>query len=164
MAGKDFIESSNNYFKYYKSLADRAFEQMHEDDFDFIPAEGCNSIAIIIQHLCGNLLSRWTGFLYSDGEKPWRQRDAEFEKSALTKEQLLNLWEAACNCTFEALDDLKSKDLKKIITIRGEPLSVVDAINRNLNHYAYHVGQIIFAAKIIKNKNWKNLSMPKKRI
>ena len=163
MSNKKILKSAIKYFTYYKNLGDKTFEQLHADDFDFTPAEESNSIAIIIQHLCGNMLSRWTDLLNSDGEKAWRQRDAEFEKSALTKEQLLSLWEKGWACVFEALDDLTPKDLKKTITIRGEPLLVIDVINRQLAHYAYHIGQIIYAAKILKKKDWKTLSIPKKK-
>jgi hypothetical protein len=161
MAKKLYLKSMTKRFKFYKDLGDKTFEQLHEDDFDFLSAEECNSIAMIIQHLYGNMLSRWTDFLTTDGEKEWRQRDAEFEKSGLSKEQLIDLWEKGWNCVFETLSDLRTKDLKKTITIRDEKLSVVDAINRQLAHYAYHVGQIIYAAKIIRNKEWKNLSVPK---
>ena len=161
MAKKLYLKTVIKRFEYYKDLGDKTFEQMNEDDFNFFPAEESNSIGIIIQHMYGNMLSRWTDFLTSDGEKEWRQRDAEFEKSGLTKMQLIHLWEEGWSCVFDALNDLKPKDLKKTITIRREPLSVIDAINRHLAHYTYHIGQIIYAAKIIKNKNWKNLSIPK---
>jgi hypothetical protein len=163
MSNKKILKSAIKYFTYYKHLGDKTFEQLHADDFDFSPGEESNSIAIIIQHLAGNMLSRWSDLLNSDGEKPWRQRDAEFEKSALSKEQLLDLWEKGWTCVFEALNDLKPKDLDKTITIRNEPLLVIDVINRQLAHYAYHVGQMIYAAKIIKNKDWKTLSIPKKK-
>ncbi len=161
MAKKLFLKSVIKRLEYYKDLGDKTFEQMTEDDFDFFPAEESNSIGIIIQHIHGNMLSRWTDFLTSDGEKEWRQRDAEFEKSGLTRAQLVDLWEEGWSCVFNALNDLKPKDLKKTITIRSEPLSVIDAINRQLAHYPYHVGQIIYVAKIIKNKSWKTLSIPK---
>ncbi len=161
MAKKLFLKSAIKRLEYYKDLGDKTFEQMTEDDFNFFPAKESNSIGIIIQHMHGNMLSRWTDFLTSDGEKEWRQRDAEFEKSGLTKMQLIGLWEEGWNCVFHALNDLKPKDLKNTITIRSEPLSVIDAINRLLAHNAYHVGQIIYAAKIIKNKSWKTLSIPK---
>ncbi len=161
MAKKLFLKSAIKRLEYYKDLGDKTFEQLSEDDFNFFPSEESNSIAIIIQHMHGNMLSRWTDFLTSDGEKEWRKRDAEFEKSGLTKMQLIQLWEEGWSCVFDALNDLKPKDLKKNITIRSEPLSVVDAVNRQLAHYPYHVGQIIYAAKIIKNESWKNLSIPK---
>jgi hypothetical protein len=160
---KIFLQSVIKRLGYYKELGDKTFAQLDEQDFHFIPGEECNTIAVIIQHLNGNMLSRWTDFLTTDGEKEWRQRDAEFEKSGLVKEQLISLWEKGWNCAFETLKDLKPRDLKKTVTIRSEPMSVVDAINRNLAHCAYHVGQIIYAAKIIRNKDWKNLSMPKSK-
>ncbi len=163
MAKKLYLKSVIKRFKFYKDLGDKTFEQLHEDDFDFVPAEECNSIGIIIQHMSGNMLSRFTDFLTTDGEKEWRQRDAEFEKSGLTKEQLIDLWEKGWSCVLETMDELTSKDLKKTITIREEPLSVIDAINRQLAHYAYHVGQIIYVGKILRNKEWKNLSMPKNK-
>ena len=161
MAKKLYLKSAIKRLEYYKDLGDKTFEQMTEDDFNFLPAEESNSIGIIIQHMHGNMLSRWTDFLTSDGEKEWRNRDAEFEKSGLTKMQLIHLWEEGWCCVFDALNDLKPKDLIKTITIRSEPLPVIDAINRQLAHYPYHVGQIIYVAKIIKNKSWKNLSTPK---
>jgi Protein of unknown function (DUF1572) len=161
MIGQLFLESAIKRLTYYKELGDKTFAQLDEDGFNFFAGEECNSIGIIIQHLSGNLLSRWTDFLTTDGEKPWRQRDSEFEKSALTKEQLLTLWEKGYDCFFDSLNNLKPKDLKKIITIRNEPLSAVDAINQGLAHYAYHVGQIIFIAKMLKADKWRNLSMPK---
>ncbi len=159
--GKEFLDTAIRRLKYYKDLGDKTFVQLNDWDFHYQPNEESNSIAIIIQHMTGNMLSRWTNFLTEDGEKEWRQRDAEFEKSGLTKMQLIHLWEEGWGCVFDALNDLKPKDLKKTITIRSEPLSVIDAINRQLAHYTYHIGQIIYAAKIIKNKNWKNLSIPK---
>ena len=156
-----FLESAIKRSTYYKELGDKTFEQLSDKDFHFIPAEECNSIAIIIQHMHGNMLSRWTDFLTSDGEKEWRKRDAEFEDQNFNKEQLINLWEEGWKCFLDVLRSLSDADLEKIIHIRNEPLSVIDAINRQLAHYPYHVGQIIYVAKIIKNKDWQNLSVPK---
>ncbi|MEJ7675535.1 MAG: DUF1572 family protein [Chitinophagaceae bacterium] len=148
---------------YYKELGDKTFAQLTENDFHFTPCEECNSIATIIQHMYGNMLSRWTDFLTSDGEKEWRKRDAEFEDQKLNKEELLTLWEQGWKCFLEAVTSLSDTDLEKTVYIRTRPLSAVDAINRQLAHYPYHVGQIIYAAKIIRNKNWQNLSVPKGR-
>ncbi len=159
--GKEFITSATKRLKYYKDLGDKTFEQLNDWDFHYQPNEESNSIAIIIQHMAGNMLSRWTNFLTEDGEKEWRQRDDEFEIHSYTKPELIELWEKGWNCFFIAIESLKKKDLKKTILIRNEPLTVVDAINRQLAHYPYHVGQIIHIAKIIKGKNWKNLSIPK---
>ena len=159
--GKEFLQTAIRRLKYYKDLGDKTFEQLNEWDFHYQPNDESNSIAVIIQHMAGNMLSRWTNFLTEDGEKEWRQRDDEFEVHTYNKQQLLELWEKGWACFFTAVEALKKKDLKKTITIRKEPLTVIDAINRQLAHYPYHVGQIIFLAKIIKNKNWKNLSIPK---
>jgi hypothetical protein len=159
--GKEFLATAIHRLKYYKELGDKTFEQLNDWDFEYQPNNDSNSIAIIIQHMAGNMKSRWTNFLTEDGEKEWRQRDKEFEKEPHTKEQLLVIWEEGWSCFFTALEALKKKDLKKTVTIRQEPLTVVDAINRQLAHYPYHVGQIIYIAKIIKSSNWKNLSIPK---
>ncbi|MDZ4809347.1 MAG: DUF1572 family protein [Bacteroidota bacterium] len=159
--GKEFLETAIRRLKYYKDLGNKTIEQLGDWDFHYQPNEESNSIAIIIQHMAGNMLSRWTNFLTEDGEKEWRQRDDEFAIHEYKKEQLLELWEKGWACFFDAVESLKKKDLKKIIYIRQEPLSVIDAINRQLAHYPYHVGQIIHIAKIIKGKNWNNLSIPK---
>ena len=158
-----FLTSAIKRLNYYKGLADKTFVILDEKDFHFIPSDESNSIAVIIQHMQGNMLSRWTDFLTGDGEKEWRKRDAEFEDQNLTKEQLISIWEEGWKCFLVALESLSAADLEKTIYIRSEPLSVVDAINRQLAHYPYHVGQIIYVAKIIKNKNWQNLSIPKGR-
>ena len=159
--GKEFLQTAIRRLKYYKDLGDKTFEQLSDADFHYQPDEESNSIAIIIQHVTGNMLSRWTNFLTEDGEKEWRQRDDEFEIHNYNKQQLLKLWEKGWDCFLNAIKPLQKKDLKQKICIRKEPLTVIDAINRQLAHYPYHIGQIIYAAKIIKNKNWKNLSIPK---
>lgn len=158
---KEFLQTSIRRLKYYKDLGDKTFEQLNDWDFHYQPNEESNSIAIIIRHMAGNMLSRWTNFLTEDGEKDWRNRDDEFEVQESSKKELLEEWQKGWACVFEALESLKKKDLKKTITIRQEPLSVVDAINRQLAHYPYHVGQIIHIAKTIKGKKWQNLSIPK---
>ncbi len=158
---KDFLETSIRRFKYYKDLGDKTFIQLNEWDFHYQPNDESNSVALIIQHMAGNMLSRWTNFLTEDGEKEWRKRDEEFEVHQYSKQQLIELWEKGWACFLDTLASLKKKDLKKTVTIRQESLTVIDAINRQLAHYPYHIGQIIFLAKIIKNKNWQNLSIPK---
>ena len=158
---KEFLSTAIKRLKYYKDLGDKTFEQLNDWDFHYQANEEANSIAIIIQHMAGNMLSRWTNFLTEDGEKEWRQRDNEFSVQGDSKLQLLELWEKGWSCFFGALESLKKKDLKKTVTIRQEQLSVIDAINRQLAHYPYHVGQIVHTAKIIKGKNWKNLSIPR---
>lgn len=159
--GKDYLQTAIKRLKYYKDLGDKTFEQLNDWDFHYQPNEESNSVAIIIRHMAGNMLSRWTNFLTEDGEKEWRNRDTEFDTTQETKKELLERWEKGWDCFLGALDSLKKKDLKKKVTIRQEELTVIDAINRQLAHYPYHIGQIIYIAKIIKNKNWKNLSIPK---
>lgn len=156
---KEFLESAVRRLKYYKKLGDKTFDQLNDWDFHYQPNEESNSIAIILQHMAGNMLSRWTNFLTEDGEKEWRQRDDEFEIHFNSKQHLLELWEKGWACFFTAVTSLKKKDLKKKIYIRQEPLTVIDAINRQLAHYPYHVGQIIHIAKTIKGKKWSNLSI-----
>ncbi|MDB5232861.1 MAG: hypothetical protein JWN76_3666 [Chitinophagaceae bacterium] len=158
-----FIQDSIKLLAYYKSLGDKAFDQLSEKDFHFQPSPESNSIAIIIQHLYGNMLSRWTNFLTEDGEKAWRKRDAEFEATATSKQDLLSFWNEGWICVFNALNELQPDDLLKTIYIRSEPLLVYDAILRQVGHYPYHVGQIVYIAKIIRDAEWKSLSIPKKQ-
>jgi hypothetical protein len=156
-----FFSSYIKRSTYYKELADKTFEQLEETDFHYQPNEASNSIAIIIQHLVGNMLSRFTNFLTEDGEKIWRERDAEFEEQQLSKDALLKKWEEGWSCYLDAVKNLTEDDLLKTITIRSEQLSVVDALNRQLAHYPYHVGQIVYIGRMIKNEQWKSLSIPK---
>lgn len=156
-----FLQSAIKRLSYYKELGDKTFIQLTEADFHYQPNEASNSIAIIIQHMAGNMLSRWTDFLTSDGEKEWRKRDREFEEQQMNKEQLIAFWEKGWQCCLGAITVLTAQELLKTIYIRGESLLVTDAINRQLAHYPYHVGQIIYLAKIITNTNWQNLSIPK---
>ena len=147
--------------KYYKKLGEQTFQQLDEKDFHWMPTSESNSIAVIIQHVAGNMLSRWTNFLTEDGEKEWRQRDNEFETHQYSRQQLIEIWEKGWKCFLDTLGSLKEEDLLKTIYIRKEGLTVVDAINRQLAHYPYHVGQIVYIGRMIKNENWKNLSIPK---
>lgn len=158
-----FLQSAISRLRYYKDLGDKALDKLTDADFHYSPNEESNSIAIIIQHISGNMLSRWTNFLTTDGEKEWRQRDGEFEKQELSKTALIIIWENGWQCCMATLQSLTEEDLLKTITIRQEPLLVLDAINRQLAHYPYHVGQIIYVAKIIQNKNWVSLSIPKNK-
>ena len=156
-----FLKSALQQFRDYKLLAEKSFSQLQEGDFHYQPNEETNSIAINITHLHGNMLSRWTNLLTEDGEKEWRQRDDEFETHSYTQEKLLQLWEEGWLTVFNALESLKPGDLERTIYIRSKPLSVIDAIHRQLTHYAYHVGQIVMLGKMIKGAEWKNLSVPK---
>jgi hypothetical protein len=161
MIEETFLQSALKEFRDYKALGDKTFVQLEEKDFHFQPNEECNSIAIIIQHLHGNMLSRFTNFLNEDGEKQWRQRDDEFEIHSFTKEQLLKLWEDGWQIVLNTIESLRPEDLSKTIFIRSKPHSVMAAINRQLTHYASHVGQIILLGKIIKGKTWQTLSIPR---
>ena len=159
--GKEYLSTIIKRLKYYKELGEKTFEQLEAKDLHFLPGSESNSIAVIVQHLTGNMLSRFTDFLTEDGEKEWRQRDDEFEIHDLSKQQVIDLWNKGWQCCFDALEALTENDLMTIIYIRKEPLTVVDAINRQLAHYPYHIGQIIYIGRMIKDKAWKNLSIPK---
>ena len=155
------LQSVLKEFRDYKILGDKTFAQLEEKDFHFQPNSECNSIATLIQHLHGNMLSRWTNFLTEDGEKEWRKRDDEFEVHSFSKEKLIQLWEEGWKLVFDTIGSLKEDDLNKTIYIRSKPHSVIAAINRQLTHYAGHVGQIILLGKIIKAADWQTLSIPK---
>lgn len=159
--GKIFLQSAISRVKYYKILADKTFSQLEEGDFYYKPNETSNNIAIIIQHVSGNMLSRWTNFLTEDGEKSWRNRDIEFNDQHYNKKELMNIWEKGWNCFLATLEKLEDADLLKSIYIRNEPLIVMDAINRQLAHYPHHVGQIVYIGKMVKGKGWKSLSIEK---
>src|SRR5215213_7997058 len=145
-----FLDSTIKRLKEYELLGERTFAQLSDEQLNFQPNKESNSIAIIVRHMHGNMLSRWTNFLTEDGEKPWRNRDEEFEVHEYSKQQLLELWEKGWDCFLNALTSLTENDLLKTVYIREEPLLVIDAINRQLAHYPYHVGQILYIAKIIK--------------
>lgn len=157
----DFLATAIKRLFYYKELGDKTFTQLDENDFHFSPGPDSNSIAVIIQHISGNMLSRWTNFLSEDGEKEWRERDAEFEEQRFTKQALLDIWEKGWDCFIGTLKSLSPADLSKTVTIRKEPLSVIDAINRQLAHYPYHIGQIVYLGRMVKGIQWQNLSIPK---
>lgn len=159
--GSTFLDSAVKRLTYYKELGDKTFSVLEKKDFHVAPNEASNSIAIIIQHMSGNMLSRWTNFLTSDGEKEWRNRDTEFEIKDLSREQLIELWEKGWQCCLSAIKSLTPDDLLTTIYIRSEALTVMDAINRQLAHYPYHVGQIVYIGKMIKNEQWQSLSIPK---
>lgn len=157
----DYLESSKKQFEYYKMLGDKTIAQLPESKLFWQYNNESNSIAIIIKHLHGNMLSRWTDFLTSDGEKEWRQRDAEFENSIQSKDELIQIWNEGWDCLFKVLDSLKEEDFSKTIYIRNQGHSITEAINRQLAHYPYHVGQIVFIGKMVCNENWISLSIPK---
>ena len=159
--GKEYLNTAIKRLKYYKDLGEKTFEQLEEKDLHYLPTSESNSIAVIVQHLAGNMLSRFTNFLTEDGEKEWRQRDDEFEIHNYSKKQVIDLWNKGWQCCFDALGSITENDLLTIIYIRKEPLSVIDAINRQLAHYPYHIGQIVYIGRMIKKEEWKNLSIPK---
>lgn len=157
----DFLITARKRLRYYKSLGESTFAQLEENAILYSPGPESNSIAVIVQHLSGNMLSRWTNFLTEDGEKSWRERDAEFEVHSMGKQEMLELWEKGWSCFFDTLDQLKPEDLTRVVTIRGESLTVTDAINRQLAHYPYHIGQIVYLGRMIAGEAWKSLSIPK---
>lgn len=159
--GKEYLATVIRRVKYYKELGDKAFEQLDEKDLHFRPNSASNSIAIIVQHIVGNMISRFTRFLTEDGEKEWRQRDDEFEIHQYSGQQVIELWEKGWTCFLDTLGSLTEDDLLKTVYIRKEPLTVMDALNRQLAHYPYHIGQILFMGKMIKGENWISLSIPK---
>jgi hypothetical protein len=159
--GSVFLSTAHKRLAYYKELGDKTFAQLNDTDFYFQPDEESNSMAMLIRHMAGNMLSRWSNFLNEDGEKPWRNRDDEFAQSKAPKADLLAYWEQGWQCCLGAIGALTEADLLKTITIRGEALIVVDAINRQLAHYPYHVGQIVALGKLIRKEAWQNLSIPR---
>ena len=158
-----FLQSAISRFKEGKLLGDKTFSQLSDEEMHFQPNEESNSIAVIIQHMQGNMLSRWTNFLSEDGEKEWRKRDDEFEIHQLSKQQLIDKWNEGWKIFLDTLGSLTAADLSKTITIRSQPLNVVDAINRQLAHYSYHVGQIVYIGRWIRKSEWKSLSIPKNK-
>jgi len=148
-------------FKNVKSLGDRTIEQLAEDDIHWKLNEDSNSIAVIAKHLSGNMISRWTDFLHSDGEKPYRNREQEFANDISSKNEMIEISEKGWNTLFETLKSLKETDLLKNVYIRGESHLVIDAIERQLAHYSYHIGQIVHIGKQIKGEAWESLSIPK---
>jgi hypothetical protein len=163
MTGHNYLASALRQFHLYESLGRKTMDQLNDKDLFYEPGTDVNSIAVIVQHLHGNWRSRWTDFLTSDGEKPWRKRDEEFEQVAKTPTEVLKLWEDGWQCLYTALDQLQPEDLQKTVSIRNEELTVLEAINRQLCHYSYHVGQIVLIGKILRGENWQNLSIPNKK-
>ncbi|MFZ1701569.1 MAG: DUF1572 family protein [Pyrinomonadaceae bacterium] len=150
-------------FHNYKKMAERAIAQVSDEEFFALIDPEANSIAVIVKHIAGNLHSRWRDFLTSDGEKPDRNRDTEFELIEDTRESLMQFWETGWQTLFNNVEPLTADDFARTITIRGEPHAVVEAMNRQLTHYAYHIGQIVLLAKHFKSTDWKTLSVPKNK-
>lgn len=158
---ESYLTSVTKQFEYYKSLGDKTFDQLSFDDMLWQSDAHSNSVSIIAKHIVGNMLSRWTNFLTEDGEKEWRNRDDEFISDFSSKEEIIAAWESGWFCLFKAIKPLNQEDLESIIYIRNGGHTVTEAINRQLAHYAYHVGQIVFLGKLLKGDDWKSLSIPK---
>lgn len=160
--GTNYIESSRAIFEQYKKLGEKAMAQISDEALFWKPDPESNSVYLIVKHLHGNMVSRWTNFLTSDGEKEWRKRDDEFEqREALTREEVMQLWEVGWLCLFSAFNELKPETLGKHVLIRGEAHSVMEAINRQVAHYSYHVGQLVYVCKMLQPVHWKSLSIPR---
>lgn len=162
--GEHYLEDAISSLRAYKKLADKAIAQLKDDEFFVAIDEEANSIAVIMKHMAGNMFSRWTDFLTTDGEKPNRNRDMEFViDSQSSKDDIVAYWEKGWKCVFNALEPLKAEDLERKVLIRGEEHTVMQAINRQLMHYPNHIGQIIFLAKHFRSTEWKSLSIPRNR-
>jgi hypothetical protein len=156
-----YLNSVLRQFQYYENLGMRTMEQLSTEALIREPAEGVNSIAVIVKHLHGNMLSRWTDFMTSDGEKETRNRDGEFEHTLASRDEIYKTWNEGWKVLFGSLEELNNDDLERVVYIRNQGHSVIEAINRQLCHYAYHVGQIVFIGKIFKGEDWVSLSIPK---
>jgi uncharacterized damage-inducible protein DinB len=160
---KNYLADAIESFRSYKAMAEKAMAQVSDEEFFHAIDAEANSIAVIVKHIAGNLRSRWTDFLTSDGEKRDRHRDTEFEMIGDTRESLMTFWEAGWQTLFDALEPLTVEDFEKFVTIRGEPHTIAEALNRQMTHYAYHVGQIVLLAKHFRVADWKTLSVPKNK-
>jgi len=157
----NYLDSVRQLFEHYKMLGDKTFPQVEDDKLFWQFNEDSNSIATIVKHLWGNMLSRWTNFLTTDGEKEFRDRDAEFENDIKNRAELIEKWNEGWTCLFNAINSLTPDDLDKIVYIRNQGHTVTEAINRQLAHYSCHVGQIIFLGKMLAENGWTSLSIPK---
>ncbi len=158
---KEFLETVRKQFQYYQLLGEKCFDQLSDEQLFFIPAENSNSIAVIVNHLSGNMKSRWTDFLNSDGEKEWRHRDREFEQVIQNRSQLTKAWYEGWDCLFSAIDSITEEDYDRLVYIRKEGHTIQEALLRQHSHYAYHVGQIVFLGRLLKGNEWTSLSIPK---
>lgn len=159
----DHLQDIRKLFTYYKGLGDKAISQVDDQALLWQPTPDSNSMALVVKHLHGNMMSRWTDFLTTDGEKPWRKRDDEFENPKADRAAMLKDWETGWQCLFAALDQLEREDMDRIIFIRNQGQTVLEALHRQLAHYAYHVGQIVYLAKLLAGVGWTSLSIPKQK-
>jgi len=161
MSDPEFLPNLIKQFRYYKALGEQTFDQVTDEELFWQYNAESNSIAIIAKHIAGNALSRWTDFRNTDGEKAWRNRDDEFEIAFTTREEVLAYWEKGWMVLFSALEPLTNDDLEEIIYIRNQGHTVIEAIKRQLAHYSYHVGQIVYIGRMLRGAEWKSLSIPK---
>ena len=161
--GEQFLFFTQKQFHNYKELGEKAMKQISDEKLFFRPDEETNSIAMIIQHMSGNMLSRWTDLLITDGEKDWRNRDREFEVVLKTKDEVLQKWGEGWNCLFSAMAGISADQLSMIVLIRNEPQTLLEAINRQIAHYAYHIGQIVYVSKQNREKDWQTLSIARQK-
>ncbi|QNK64621.1 DUF1572 family protein [Pedobacter sp. PAMC26386] len=157
----DYLESVIKQFEYYKMLGEKTFDQLTDADFFYQYNEESNSIAVIVKHVSGNMLSRWTDFLTTDGEKEWRNRDTEFENDVQDRTALMRSWKQGWDCLFKALNTINDSNFEQTVYIRNQGHSITEAVNRQLAHYPYHIGQIVFIGKMLKDKHWNSLSIPR---
>jgi hypothetical protein len=163
MTGDDFIKSALRQLRLYRSLGEKSIGRLDTAQLNTIPQGESNSIAVIVRHMAGNMKSRWTDFLTSDGEKTWRNRDSEFEEPNESKESILHRWNEGWELTLSVIGALRGEDIDREVRIRNESMSAAEAIHRQIAHYAYHVGQIVYVAKMQLGANWESLSIPRKR-
>lgn len=157
----NYIESAKQQFEYYKLLGERTIAQLSDQDLFWQYNAESNSIAIIVKHLWGNMLSRWTDFLTTDGEKEWRDREGEFDDDIRDRTEILQKWEDGWKCLFNALDSINVDNFNTTVYIRNQGHTMVEAINRQIAHYSYHIGQIVYIGRMLKGADWKSLSIPK---
>lgn len=155
------LKNTINVFEYYKSLGEKAMAQISDEALFQIPDEKSNSISVIVKHLYGNMLSRWTDFLTTDGEKEWRDRDSEFVEVIETREEVMKQWNEGWACVFNTLNTLQPEDFDKTVFIRNMGQTVLEAIMRQMAHYAYHIGQIVYLARLFNEGDWKTLTIAK---
>jgi hypothetical protein len=158
-----YLSSVTKQFEYYKLLAEKAMGQLPDEALFWQYNEESNSIAVILNHMVGNMLSRFTDFLTTDGEKPWRDRDAEFEYKFSSRDEVMGYWNKGWNCLLGTLSTLRDDNLEDVIYIRNDGHTVIEALNRQLAHYSYHIGQIVYIAKMVSNEKWESLSIPRNK-
>jgi uncharacterized damage-inducible protein DinB len=161
--GTEYLRVVRAQFKQAKDYADRAIAQVSDEQLFWSPGAESNSIAVIVKHVAGNMVSRWTDFLTTDGEKPDRERDAEFVADAVTRKELLDRWEEGWRVFLGTLDSLTEEDLLRTVTIRRQPHTVIEAVERQMYHYSYHIGQIVYLAKQLLDADWRTLTIPRRR-